>query len=255
MITHIATSSLMEVLSDAFTTDGAENKTSSWNFQKLPGMLYVTARAVSVGTNGNADHFTYDELKLAWSTFIGKGVFVNHLSSDIEAKRGKIVDAKFIDNGDNEGTYVVCLMEVNAKAFPALAEMIKAGMADSVSMGVRVSYSNCSVCQHKAVSTKDYCNHIKFNKGGIDGFRRVYEINHGLEFQELSFVAVGADSQAKILEIIAKQARLHNQDVRQLWAAASKDASFADNLLANQREMELIIVASIKFAKKMKEIQ
>lgn len=251
MINHIAASSIMEIFSD--NAMNAANTNAGWNFTKRPGMLYVAARAVSVGTNGNADHFTYDELKRAWNTFIGKGVFVNHQSSDITAKRGKIVDAKFIDNGDSENTYVICLMEINPDSDPGLASNIRAGMADSVSMGVRVSYSNCSICSHRAVSTKDYCAHIKFNKGGLDGFRKVYEINHGLEFQELSFVSVGADSQAKVLEIIAKQARLTNQDVRSLWASASQDSSFTDRLIESQRELELTIVASIKLAKQMRE--
>ena len=31
-----------------------------WNFEKREGMLYVAVRAVSVGTNGNGDHFTED---------------------------------------------------------------------------------------------------------------------------------------------------------------------------------------------------
>lgn len=108
---------------------------SEWNFEKRPGMLYVVVRAISVGTNGNGDHFTYDELKRAWPTFIGKGVFVNHQSSDIEKKRGKIVDAKFVEDGTAANAYVKTVLEVNAEAYPDLASQIRCGIVDSVSMG------------------------------------------------------------------------------------------------------------------------
>ena len=636
MITHIATASIMEVLSNDFQKESSEN-TFGWNFEKRPGMLYVAARAVSVGTNGNADHFSYDELKKSWDTFVGKGVFVNHQSQDITAKRGKIVDAKFVDKGDNEDTHVVCLMEINADAYPDLAKMIKAGMADSVSMGIiydldespqyvqmadftqkrykdmqigdkvfthdgslgevtgrgfefcnnaeaykiktlnnieivlshdhplfvlkkdlhkignqapqnsiykedfieakflrkgdyllspiyskivkneefteeavkligwylaegsfiggkgcngisfslhreeisfqqeiirlaqivdpestqgvnfltencvnvdiyskkiknlikenifgsakektlsqaiidmepekqlaligsyidgdgcmvksvnkrkpkeyknlqistaslkllqqipimlersgitssfasihrkpdansvvknnfaehtirigstyaelfkpysfkakqlksknrdckrsfvygnyiatpiisiekfkytgvglniqvgssenigynsnpsylingmgshncRVAYSNCSICMKKSASVKEYCSHLKFNKGGYDGFRKVYEINHDLEFVELSLVSTGADPQAKILQIIAKQARLENRDEREIWSRASHDPSYVDRLAESQQALELTVLASIKLAKQMREV-
>ena len=104
-----------------------------WSFEKQNGMLYVAVRAVSVGTNGNGDHFTEEELKKAYKTFIGKGVFVNHASNDIEKKRGKIVDARWVESRGDK--YVVTLLEMNEKAYPDFCQMIRSKQIDSVSMG------------------------------------------------------------------------------------------------------------------------
>jgi len=248
MIIQIAKSSIMEIVAadDSLVNNATMNRDSSqWSFEKRPGMLYVVVRAVSVGTNGNGDHFTYDELKRAWPTFVGKGVFVNHQSSDIEKKRGKIVDAKFIEDRGSQNAYVATVLEVNAEAYPDLARMIKAGMVDSVSMGCQVAYSNCSICQHAAKTVKDYCFHVRMHKGGAYDGRPVYEENHGVEFIEVSFVTTGADAQAKVLEIIAKQARITNSDVRQLWAAASLDSSLVSQLMESQKNLETIIAAEL----------
>lgn len=225
---------------------------SEWNFEKRPGMLYVVVRAVSVGTNGNGDHFTYDELKRAWPTFIGKGVFVNHQSSDIEKKRGKIVDAKFVEDGTAANAYVKTVLEVNAEAYPDLASQIRCGIVDSVSMGCQVAYSNCSVCRHKAKTTKDYCFHVRSHKGGAYDGRPVYEENHGVEFIEVSFVTTGADSQAKVLQIIARQARMTNENVLRIWAKASSDASYIARLDESQKNLSNIVVASIREANKLR---
>jgi len=259
MILQIATSSIMEIVStenDAGTL--ANNATlhkdsSPWSFEKRPGMLYVVVRAVSVGTNGNGDHFTYEELKRAYQTFIGKGVFVNHQSSDVEKKRGLIVDAKFIDQQGPQNAYVKTVLEVNAEAFPELARMIKASMINSVSMGCQVAYSNCSICGHAAKTTKDYCFHVRMHKGGAYDGRPVYEENHGIEFIEVSFVTTGADAQAKVLEIIAKQARMTDTDVRKLWAQAALEPDFINRLHESQQNFERIIAAELE-AKSMRTI-
>ena len=246
----------MEIVGrDSPIQDSSLHKNDSdneWNFTKRDGMLYVVVRAISVGTNGNADNFTYDELKKAYKTFIGKGIYVNHQSSDIEKKRGIIIDAKFVDNGDNDNTYVKCLMEINATAHPEFAQMVKDGHSQSVSMGVAVSNSLCSICAHSAKSVKNYCDHVKFHKGGVFGNQPVYEINKGLEFIEISFVSQGADSNAKVLQILAKQARMTNESILRLYTKASEDPSYINKLQESQKTLENIIFESIKTANKVR---
>ena len=230
MIFKIATSSIMDIVgNETLDKDADLNKTSEWNYEKKPGMLYAVVRAVSVGTNGNGDHFSYPELKKAYKTFIGKGVFVNHQSSDIEKKRGMIVDAKLVEDRGPENAYVTAVLEINAAAFPELATMIRSGHANSVSMGCQVAYSNCSICNHAAKTVKDYCTHVKMNKGGIYNGRQVYEINNGVEFIEISMVTTGADANAKILEVFARQNGLNLQELMQK-AAASEDPNFISKL-------------------------
>lgn len=231
MIFKIATSSIIDIVAnnESLETTANMNKTSDWEFQKKPGMLYAVVRAVSVGTNGNGDHFTYDELKRAYKSFVGKGVFVNHQSSDIEKKRGMIVDAKFMEERGPENAYVTAVLEINAEAFPELATMIRSGHANSVSMGCQVAYSNCSICNHAAKTVKDYCMHVKMNKGGVYNGRPVFEINNGVEFIEISMVTTGADANAKVLEIFARQHGLNLQELMQK-AASTEDPNFVSKL-------------------------
>lgn len=218
-----------------------------WNFEKREGMLYVAVRAVSVGTNGNGDHFTEDELHKAYKTFIGKGVFVNHASNDIEKKRGMIVDARWVDAGPAD-KYVVTLLEMNATAYPEFCNMIKAKQIDSVSMGCQVAFSQCSVCSHVAKTTKDYCMHVRGHKGGAYNGKPVYEINRGVEFIEVSWVTVGADPQAKLLSVIARQRGL---DFQQLLHQAAKGQPVAETL--ETQGMEYTIMQGIRRVAQAKE--
>lgn len=245
MIIKIGSASVMSIV-EASSEVGAPK--TEWNFEKRPGMLYVVALAVRVGTNNNGDHFSYDELKKAWNTFIGKGVFVNHQSSDIEAKRGIIVDAQFIENGAPDKAYVKCLMEIDEKARPDFAQMIRSGHINSVSMGASVAYATCSICNNIAKTLKDCCVHVRMAKGRFYNGKHVYEVNHQVEFIELSWVTVPAEPTAKVLQILAKQARLENTDVISLYAKASKDPMYISNLQGNQKSLEDIIVASMKAA-------
>jgi hypothetical protein len=233
MIFKIATTSIMDIMSDVAQTPDTDivlpNKTADWSFERKPGMLYAVVRAVSVGTNGNGDHFSYPELKRAYKSFIGKGVFVNHQSSDIEKKRGMIVDAKLVEDRGPDNAYVTAVLEINAAAFPELATMIRSGHASSVSMGCQVAFSNCSICNHAAKTVKDYCMHVKMNKGGVYDGRPVYEINNGVEFIEISMVTTGADANAKILEVFARQNGLNLQELMQK-AASTEDPAFISKM-------------------------
>jgi len=230
MITHFSSSSILDIVSNDETADtNSINKNSEWSFTKKPGMLYAVVRAVSVGTNGNGDHFSYPELKKAYKTFIGKGVFVNHQSSDIEKKRGMIVDAQLVEDRGPDNAYVTAVLEINATAFPELATMIRSGHASNVSMGCQVAFSNCSICNHAAKTVKDYCSHVKMNKGGVYAGKPVYEINNGVEFIEISMVTTGADANARVLEIFARQNGLDLKELLQK-AAGSEDPNFISKL-------------------------
>src|SRR5574343_121579 len=87
-----------------------------YKFTKQEGMLYVSVHAVQVGINTNGDSFTEGELKKSYKTFVGKGNYVNHQSNDVEKQRGKILKARYIDDGKKK--YVESLLEVDAKSYP-----------------------------------------------------------------------------------------------------------------------------------------
>ena len=176
--------------------------------------LYVRTRAIGSlekwGPNLNGDGFPMKELEASYETFRGKGNFLDHKSDDIRMIRGLVIDA-FLNSEDQ---CVECLIAVDRVSHPQLARHIETGVVNSVSMGTRVGFSNCSYCNNEASTEDDYCAHIKNYKGMKFGALvnnaahkfggwPVHEVNHQLEFIELSWVSVPAFKEANVLEKIA----------------------------------------------------
>lgn len=182
--------------------------------KKSSDFLYVRTRAIGSlekwGPNMNGDAFPMKELTASYRTFVGKGNFIDHKSDDITKIRGLVVDA-FLNKDDH---CVECLIAVDKKSHPQLARDIETGVMHSVSMGTRVGWSECSVCGQVARTERDYCSHVAQYKGMKVGFLTndanhkfgkyaVHEVNHDLEFIELSWVSVPAFQDAYVLERIA----------------------------------------------------
>lgn len=176
--------------------------------------MYIRTRAIGSleqwGPNQNGDGFPLKELQASYSTFVGKGNFIDHKSDDITKIRGLVVDA-FMNTEDG---CVECLIAVDKVSHPQLVRDIDTGVVNSVSMGTRVGWSTCSVCGNVARTEHDYCDHVKNYKGmklslytnNSDhkfGSWPIHEVNHDLEFIELSWVAVPAFREANVLEKIA----------------------------------------------------
>ncbi len=176
--------------------------------------MYIRTRAIgsleSWGPNQNGDGFPLKELQASYKTFVGKGNFIDHKSDDIQMIRGLVVDAYM----NNEDGCVECLIAVDRESHPQLCRDIETGVVNSVSMGTRVGWSVCSVCGNIARTENDYCDHIKGYKGMKVGLYTnnaehkfgawpIHEVNHELEFIELSWVSVPAFREANVLERIA----------------------------------------------------
>jgi hypothetical protein len=187
---------------------GAVHKTA---FEFKPGFIYTQVRAISARINQNYDGWPSEDLKKSYRTFIGKPVFVNHQNFDPKKARGKVVAARYIENGNDR--YVETVMEIDAKRFPILAHEIISGGMDSVSMGVEAGFTICSYCGNKAVDTPEFCAHVKYHKGeklprrndrtGAIEDVLVYEKCHKLGFFELSYVFDPADETAVVSRVIS----------------------------------------------------
>src|SRR4051812_18783906 len=109
---------------------GLPPRTSSldnFDFQPEPGMLYVATRAISSRVNANHDGWPAEELRKAYRTFVGRGVFVDHNNWNADRSRGVILDAKLHEDKLSSGhddVWVELLIEVDAQAFPRLASSI-----------------------------------------------------------------------------------------------------------------------------------
>lgn len=163
-----------------------------------------------------------------FKTFSGRPIFVDHNNTDPRRARGAIVDSllyiepstkKYASDSywssspDNHSpeTWIELLLEVDAKSFPKLAKQIKEGKINAVSMGCNVDHTKCSICGNEAVTTHDYCDHIK-RKGikhvtAAGETKIAYEDCYGVNFFEISFVFDPADVTALTTgPIIAKTA-------------------------------------------------
>lgn len=158
--------------------------------------------------NLNCDVFPLEELKKSYSSFIGRGLYLDHNANSVANAVGKIFDAKLIENpnaSDEEGKYcVICLCGVDKTTHPEVAAKVAHGVIDSVSMGASVSEAECSIC-HKVCSTpEDFCIHLQ-HQGQIDPEtgEKCCSINRGVNFTELSLVSVPADPYAKMQQVFA----------------------------------------------------
>lgn len=131
-----------------------------FDYARRPGYIYVRSRAISSRTNDNFDQFPAEEIKVAYRTFVGKPVFVNHHNSDHRRARGFIIDAALHEDTNPDGspdTWAEVLMEVDALRFPRLAEAVVKGDIARTSMGTDVQHSVCTACGNKAETPADYC--------------------------------------------------------------------------------------------------
>jgi hypothetical protein len=198
------------------------------------------------GPNQNGDAFPLKELQSSYQTFKGKGNFIDHKSDDITKIRGLVVDAYM----NNEDQCVECLIAVDKKSHPQLCRDIDTGTVNSVSMGTRVGWSECSVCGNIARTEDDYCQHIRNHKGQKFGSYvnnaahrfgewPVHEVNHQLEFIELSWVSVPAFKEANILERLASlNIKEEDKDILDINKNAYVDLK---NVLSVKSELETIV--------------
>jgi hypothetical protein len=103
---------------------------------------------------------------------------------------------------------VVYLDRALCKQFDAydVIERIERGEFPDVSMGCRVPYDTCTVCEHKSKTRADYCEHAAtmMNKILPDG-RKVAVRNDTPKFFDISFVFIGADKTAKVMAKLASK--------------------------------------------------
>lgn len=213
-----------------------------FEFTPSPGFLYITARAISSRVNANFDAWSPEGLRESYQSFIGKPVFVEHTNSDHRRTRGVILDAKLHEdriktaNGEYPDVWVELLIEVDALAFPKLAQAIINGDIDAVSMGAEIEASQCSICGQIAKDASAYCDHIRSMKGrmvqitdektGSKVRKLCYEeCLPGYSFFEISFVVDPADESADVLDfyLASGDSRVGSRRIQRHVRGASED--------------------------------
>lgn len=173
------------------------------------GRILTVTRAISARVNQNFDGFPSEELRKSYKTFLGKPVFVNHMNEDPTRARGRVIGARYVENGADK--YIQVIQEVDAQKFPVLAkELLESGL-DSVSMGCSAERTICSYCHNVATGMFDMCEHVLNSKGrtlkrqAANGQMEdvlVYEECRDLGFFELSYVFDPADETAVVSNLV-----------------------------------------------------
>lgn len=154
--------------------------------------------------NKNGDWWTRDGLQhegddYGISTFVKFGrLYKEHKNKDPKLARG-IIKAAAYNKDMQRGELVVWVDKDKA---PDTYERAKSGKTLSFSMSARVPDDECSICQHRAKRSSDYCKDLKDHmtqwRPGHKKF--AYAINHQPKFFDISEVANPADRIAHWLE-------------------------------------------------------
>lgn len=172
--------------------------------------------------NSNGDFFWWKETLLAhkpefgvdhaFQTWIGKDNLENH---DETRVLGDIPDV-WPSMRDRS---IDMLIRTSVRRAWSITESIRKGAVTDVSMGTLVNHSFCSICDNRAETEEQWCDHLKYAKGQFLGPDELsskdryqfpdgkwcYEDNRDIYGIEVSWITVGegADPEAKVKNLIA----------------------------------------------------
>lgn len=155
---------------------------------------YVHVLAVgdteTTGPNRNADGFSGHWNKTAKDHFLSGHLFKHHKNTDPELAVGKVALAEY--NPDMGRIELVVGLN-NTKCAEEVNKLSK-GEDIAVSMGAKVAYDVCSICDKHSKSPAEYCDHMKKMAGKVleDG-RQVYVDNPDPRYFDISIVHRPAD--------------------------------------------------------------
>lgn len=139
-------------------------------------------------------------------TFMGAHPYKHHVNKDPSRAFGR-VELSTWNPKMHRVELVVYLDRALCMQFDAMdvIDRIERGEFPDVSMGCKVPFDVCSICQNQSKTRADYCQHalMQMNKILPDG-RKVYVINTLPKFFDISFVFIGADKTAKVMAKLAQ---------------------------------------------------
>jgi hypothetical protein len=200
---------VVSLLDSRLTKTASNDIQEYWaSLQKSPKYAYLHVLAMTdsnhYGPNNNGDWFNEEDLKKYHNTFCSDAhIFLHHINKDPAKSVGRPIYSFY-----NDAMHRVELILAVEKNNPLAADTIgkiRRGEQLFVSMGCKVPYDICSICNHQARTRSEYCDHLKFDMKKIfpDG-RQVYAINPPpLKFFDISIVSRPADRVAWALDKLA----------------------------------------------------
>lgn len=171
------------------------------------GKVYALINALSAGeyygSNRNGDYFPEEALKKYHKTFESLGhVYKHHVNKDPQKSLGKVVFSHYNDKMHR----VEIIVALDSEKAKDVIDDYKKGKLVATSMGSRVPFDVCSICQNKAKSRAEYCTHLKNQLNQIlPGGKQVYAINTMPKFFDISIVLIPADKTSSILKLFDKE--------------------------------------------------
>jgi hypothetical protein len=180
--------------------------------------------------------------KYGYPTFMNAHPFKHHVNKDPSRAFGHVEIAVWNPKMHRVELVVFIdrkLCEKNGAT--DVLERIENGEFPDVSMGCKVPYDRCSICDKKSKTQEDYCKHAKtmMNKILPDG-RKVCVHNDFPRFFDISFVFIGADKSAKMLAKLAHVNGMQcmgdfcavprlSADVAEKYSSAEVDGGYLDS--------------------------
>jgi hypothetical protein len=194
------------------------------------------------GCNANGDAFSevalsHDGDDYGFRTFEKHAhPFKHHINSNPKHAYGDRVTLAEYDPVMHRVLLVVSLHDEKCQD---ILRDLASGKYWDISIGCRVPFDRCSICNNKARTRAEYCPHLRYQMRKIlpDG-RQVCAINDHPRFFDISFVIVGAEKAAHVLKKVAHAVgvphelrssaeegeRVYGKLAAQLKASATKEA-------------------------------
>jgi hypothetical protein len=161
------------------------------------------------GPNSNGDYWPKMDLSIdnplyGHKSFMNAGLYQDHKNKDKGKTLGQVVLALYnpimervelIERVDRDK----CKVHDTNRIYDRLLD----GETIGRSMGSHIDFDVCYICQNKAKTRAEYCNHAKYMMNQIlgDG-RKVCVINPKPRFFDISFVGKPADPTARVLSTL-----------------------------------------------------
>lgn len=184
----------------------------------IPGKTQLLIDAMGAGeyygSNVNGDYFPKEALDHAgpeygYETFQHYAYpFKHHVNKDPARAYGEKVTLSDYDRGMHR---VLLIVRVDDSKCQDILGDLAANRYWDVSMGCRVPWDECSICQNRAKNRAEYCPHLRYQMNKIlpDG-RRVFAYNRKPKFFDISFVTIGAEKASHVLKKVAHEGLVYD---------------------------------------------
>jgi len=171
-------------------------------------IAYLYNRAVGAGEfygpNRNGDYFFDNDLPICHESFVKNAHwFRHHINKNPEIAIGRPYASAYNDKMHSVDLILAAPVEKVAYELGRLEQ----GDMILTSMGARVPYDVCSICNHKSTSEAQYCDDLKFHMRELkDDGKIVCAYNPKPKFFDISTVVVPAgDESAIFMKVAAKR--------------------------------------------------